>query len=89
MTSRTTKDFREAYQSLPLEVQKQARETYVKWKQNPQRPSLHFKRIHSELPIFSIRIGIHWRAVGIRRNDALVWFWIGSHGEYDKLVKQF
>jgi hypothetical protein len=40
------------------------------------------------MPVYSVRAGIGWRAVGVMKNsDTIVWFWIGSHSEYDKLLK--
>jgi hypothetical protein len=49
-------------------------------------PSLQFKRVHASEPIYSVRAGLGWRAVGVRSDDAMVWFWIGSHAEYDRLL---
>jgi hypothetical protein len=40
------------------------------------------------LPIFSVRVGLGWRAVGIRKADTMIWYWIGSHDEYDALLKK-
>jgi len=48
---------------------------------------LHFKRIHSTHPIFSIRISRTYRSIGIMQGDEITWFWIGPHSEYDRLVK--
>jgi hypothetical protein len=53
---------------------------------DPSHPSLQFKRVHAKEPIYSVRIGLGWRAVGVRSDDTVVWFWIGSHAEYDKLL---
>jgi hypothetical protein len=58
------------------------------WKQNPYHPSLQFKPIHPSKPIYSVRIGIGWRAVGVKDNDTMVWFWIGSHEEYNNLISR-
>lgn len=56
----------------------------------PSSSKLRFKSIHSTRPIYSVRIGLDYRAVGIRRDaDDIVWYWIGSHAEYDKLIRQF
>jgi len=43
--------------------------------------------IHQSLPIYSVRIGLHWRAIGVRDPDKVMWFWIGSHKEYDQKIK--
>ena len=86
MNSHTTERFREALEQLPIEIRQNAREAYLLWRQNPQHPSLHFKRIHSTKPIYSVRVALGWRAVGVRRGDSLVWYWIGSHADYEKLI---
>jgi hypothetical protein len=57
---------------------------------DPFHPSLHFKSIHQTRPIWSVRIGLNYRAVGIKPDaNEIVWFWIGSHTDYDKLIKGF
>ena len=88
MKSRTTDRFRRGFSRLPSDVQEQARRVYRLWRQAPKHPSLQFKRIHSLDPIYSVRIGIHWRALAVVRDDRAVWFWIGSHSEYDTLVSR-
>ena len=87
MTSRTTKRFRKLLANLPPHVQKQAREAYVTWTRDPWHASLQFKQIHAQRPIFSARIGLDWRAVCIRSEDTVIWYFIGSHADYDKLIK--
>lgn len=86
MTSRTTDRFRKAFQKLPPNVRRQARAAYRLWRQNPSHPSLQFKRVHATEPIYSVRVGIGWRAVGVKTGDTVVWFWIGSHADYDNLL---
>ena len=88
MTSRTTKRFRKLLGELPPHVQKQAREAYLTWARDPWQPQLQFKQIHTTRPIFSARIGRDWRAVCIRTGDSAIWYFIGSHADYDKLIKQ-
>ena len=88
MKSRTTARFRKAYTELPEEVQQQARDAYRQFKQDHWHPSLRFKQVHSELPIYSARVSKSYRAVGQRDGDSIVWFWIGSHADYDKLLSQ-
>ena len=53
---------------------------------DPANPALHFKKVHPKKPIYSVRIGLHYRALGTKAGDEIVWFWIGSHAEYDRLV---
>lgn len=53
-------------------------------KDNPQHPSLHFKRAGR---FWSARVGIKYRALAVEAEDGLVWFWIGTHTQYDRLLK--
>ncbi|HEX8675403.1 MAG TPA: hypothetical protein VF710_26140 [Longimicrobium sp.] len=40
------------------------------------------------LPIYSARVGRHYRALGERQvDDTIVWFWIGSHADYDRILR--
>lgn len=89
MISHTTEKFRKAFAELPADVQKQARQAYRLFIENPQHPSLRFKPIHPNRPIYSARVGIDYRAVGIKDENEIIWYWIGSHAEYDKLIRQF
>ena len=88
MISHTNRHFRELFSKLPNVVQRQAREAYRQFKQNPYHPSLHFKKVHTIRPIYSARINVDYRAVGIKENGEIVWFWIGSHADYGKLLSQ-
>jgi len=88
MISRTIDRFWKCYKSLPEQIRKEAREAYKGFRKNPYHPSLHFKRIHSTRPIFSLRITKDYRAVGIQQDNQIIWFWIGSHGDYNNLLKQ-
>lgn len=88
MTSKTTRAFRELLAALPARVRDQARTPYSQFLQDPRHPGLQFKPIHATRPIFAVRIGIHYRALGAVAGDRVVWFWIGHHSIYDRLVKQ-
>jgi hypothetical protein len=88
MNSTTTERFWKCYAALPAEVRSQAKEAYALFVKDPYYPSLHFKRIHSTRPIFSVRISIDYRAVGIVEGNEITWFWIGPHAEYDNLLKR-
>lgn len=88
MKSHLTADFETQFRKLPLRIQKLARKNYELWKQNPSHPSLQFKRVGQRRPVYSVRIGIGWRALGLVVNDTIIWFWIGSHAEYDAIVLQ-
>ena len=56
------------------------------FQKDPSHPSLRFKQVHTTKPIFSARVGLGYRALGVRDGEAIAWFWIGSHAEYDQLV---
>lgn len=57
------------------------------WSTDPAHPSLRFKKVHATRPIYSVRIDLDWRAVGVLNGDTVVWFWIGPHPEYEKLLR--
>ncbi|MBI3504796.1 MAG: hypothetical protein HY059_08130 [Proteobacteria bacterium] len=87
MKSRTAIGFRRRLQELPDEIRSAAEHTYEVWRANPWHPSLHFKRVGNSRPIWSVRIGRDWRALAVRDIDGtFVWFWIGLHDEYDRLI---
>lgn len=71
------------YEALPPEVRELADKNYELLRTNPRHPSLHFKRIGD---LWSVRAGIHHRALGINAADGSMWIWIGTHGEYDKII---
>lgn len=88
MKSEITLEFRKLFRDLPERIKKTARKNYRLWKQNPQHPSVEFKKLNTNSGVYSVRAGIGWRAVGVMKdNHTIVWFWIGSHAEYDKLLK--
>ncbi|MDD5484025.1 MAG: hypothetical protein PHP98_10340 [Kiritimatiellae bacterium] len=89
MKSYLTKEFRLCFANLPERIQRLARENYKIWKHNPYHPSLSFKRVGKRYPTYSVRIGLGWRALGFREDDdTLVWFWIGSHANYERRIQQ-
>jgi hypothetical protein len=88
MNSRTTRQFRALFRALPASIQRQARQAYRHFLQDSAHPGLRFKQVHPDPPIYSARVGISYRAVGVRDGDTVIWYWIGSHGDYDKLLRQ-
>ena len=86
MTSRTTEAFRRLLAELPPPVRRQAREVYRRWHVDPWQRGLQFKRVHAREPIWSVRVSLGWRAVCVRSDDSAIWFWIGSHADYDALL---
>ncbi len=88
MNSKTTERFWKRYAGLPGTIRKRAKEAYKQFQEDPYYPSLHFKQVHSTRPIFSVRITKDYRTVGIIQGEDIIWFWIGTHSEYNKILKQ-
>ncbi len=86
MTSYITEDFIDQFKKLPSKIKKKAKKAFELWKDNPYHPSLQFKQIHSNEPIYSARIGLNWRVLGLKDGDNIYWFWIGNHADYDRLI---
>jgi hypothetical protein len=78
--------FWELFQALPSEVQNLAVKNYHLWRRNPSHPSLRFRRLQGSEDRFSIRVGDHYRALGRQAGEEIIWVWIGSHSDYDRLV---
>jgi hypothetical protein len=76
--------FWERYRNLPSAVQDLADRSYELLKENPGHPSLHLKRVDK---YWSVRVGRRYRALGVGIEGGLLWFWIGTHAEYDKIVR--
>ncbi|MGM0490688.1 MAG: hypothetical protein ACQESR_28510 [Planctomycetota bacterium] len=83
MNHHTTADFWDCYARLPEAVQRLAGEKYNLLRTDPWHPSLHFKRVGR---LWSVRVGIGYRALAMAGDDGPVWFWIGSHAEYDRMI---
>jgi hypothetical protein len=85
MTSQTGTRFRRCLNDLPEDIRRLAIAKYRLWQQDPFGPSFHFKEIYPSL--WSVRINQNYRALGRRYGDLVVWFWIGTHAEYNRLLK--
>jgi hypothetical protein len=72
------------YRSLPEEVRNLADRAYARLKEDPRHPSLRFKKVGE---LWSARVGLHYRALAVEVDDGYLWFWIGTHADYDKLVE--
>ena len=83
MTHRASRAFWVLYRALPGDVRRAADEAFARLTENPKHPSLRFKKIGR---FRSARVGLHYRALAIEVPDGLVWFWIGTHADYDKLL---
>ena len=68
---------------MPKSVRDLADRKFELLKSDPRHPSLHFKSVGR---FHSVRVGVHYRALAVGAPDGVLWFWIGSHGEYDRIV---
>jgi hypothetical protein len=73
-----------AYEKLPGSVRKLAGDNFKLLKHDPRHPSPHFKKVGN---YWSARVGLRHRALAVEIDDGYLWFWIGSHADYDKLIK--
>ena len=83
MTHYTSPEFWELLDDLPEEIQRRARRGFELLKANPRHPSLRFKKVG---PYWSVRVGRGYRALGIDAEGGILWGWIGTHADYDKLL---
>ena len=86
MRSKRTKHFRALFAALPASVQHEANEAYRRFQADPMHPGLHFKPVKAHSLVYAARVGLHYRVLAIRRPEHWLWFWIGTHAEYDKLL---
>lgn len=86
MKSSVTRAFRKKLEELPTSVQDQAAKTYALWCSDPYHNSLQFKRVSQRQPIYSARVSLNYRVVGLLEDDHIYWFWIGTHTEYDDFL---
>jgi hypothetical protein len=86
MQSRTTRQFWHLFSELSFDVQLEAKRAYRLFQKNPAHPGLHFKKLDGEDDIYSARIGLGYRALAVMKKDRIVWYWIGSHSDYDRLI---
>ena len=75
--------FWQAYARLPQHIRDLADKNYELLKRDPKYPSLHFKHIGRH---WSVRVGAHYRALGVDADGGVLWFWIGSHADYDRMI---
>ena len=85
MKHRANPRFWRCYRQLPEDVQRLADESYHLLQEDPRHPSLHFKRIGR---FWAVRVGLHYRALALQHEADVVWFWVGPHAEYDRLIGQ-
>jgi hypothetical protein len=83
LTHHASPEFWTCYNALPAPIREQADKAFELLKANPQHPSLHFKKVGR---FWSARVGLHYRVLGVDVSDGIIWFWIGTHADYDRLI---
>lgn len=83
MRHRASADFWKLYNSVPEATRSTADRAFKLLKDDSTHPSLHFKKVG---PYRSARVGIRYRVLAVETEDGLLWFWIGSHAEYDAII---
>jgi hypothetical protein len=86
VTSHVNARFRRHFANLPKRIQEQSRRAYQLFKADPSHRGLEFKKLPPHQHIWSVRINDNYRAVGLREGEVMVWFFIGTHAEYDALL---
>lgn len=75
--------FWRCYNALPASVQELADKNFTLLQSNPGHPSLHFKKAGR---FRSARVGLQYRALAVEVEDGLLWFWIGDHSDYERMI---
>jgi hypothetical protein len=84
VTHHASPAFWACYRGLPASSQTLADKAFARLKTDPRHPALHLKRVGT---FWSVRVGLRHRALGVECPDGVLWFWIGTHAEYDHLVR--
>ena len=82
---RTTIRFWTCFEDLPEAVQKISKKSFALLKTNPSHPSLHFKKVGK---FWAVRSGSDYRALAVQDGEDFIWVWIGSHDEYERMIKK-
>jgi len=83
----TVKSYWKSYKGLPKKIQRDADRKFDLWKKNPFHPSLNFKCVNTEYNIWSVRVTMDYRALAVRNDKSVIWYWIGDHNKYEQLLK--
>lgn len=83
MSHHASPAFWDCYHALPEPIRELADKNFALLKADSSYPSLHFKKVGR---FRSVRVGRDFPALAIEIDDGLLWFWIGSHVEYDRLI---
>ena len=81
---RATQRFWKCFGGLPEPIQELANRNFHVLKSDPRHPSLHFKKIGQ---FWSVRVGLDYRALAVEDMEDFVWVWIGTHNDYERMIK--
>ena len=84
MIHRTTRRFWDCYWSLPTQIRELADKSFALLREDPRHPSLHFKKVGQ---VWSTRVGAGHRALAVPDGQDYIWVWIGTHDEYERLMR--
>ena len=73
------------FENLPGPIQKVSKKNFALLKANPLHPSLHFKKVEK---FWSVQVGIAHRALAVEDVEDFIWIWIGTHSEYELMIKE-
>ena len=83
MIHKATERFWGCFDALPQDIRTLAKKNFQLLKENPKHPSLQFKKLGA---VWSVRVGLSYRALAIAHEGIFYWHWLGTHAEYDKLI---
>ncbi len=86
MNHLTLPRFWQHYHALPEEIQELAYKNFQLLKRDPHHPSIQLKKVGKRRELWSARVGSNFRALATEKPDGLVWFWIGKHADYERLL---
>ena len=86
MESIASKEFWRLFERLPEEIQRQTREAFAQFKNDPFNPGLNFELVNRRRGLWSVRVTRGYRVIGRRQQDIIRWIWIGKHDEYDYMI---
>jgi len=88
VTSHINPRFRRDFARLPTRIKNEARKMYKLFRSNPNHQSLEFKKLPPHDDIWSVRVNAQYRAVGQRSGETIIWFFVGTHADYDALLRR-
>ena len=68
---------------LSPELRRLAIKNYRLLRRDPRHGSLRFKRVNR---YWSVRVGSNHRALAVPAEGGFLWFWIGDHATYERII---